>query len=282
MLNKQEHMKTIIAPTDFSEISVNAVKYAAGLACIAGTRLSLIHICPFPVLLGRVPAPVNDIVQIATAAEAIIQQLKERLAVSTCDRIKIDTIVKQGDVLMEIDNYCASVNPYAVVMGTAHSTAFERFFAGGKTIAAMQQLSWPLIVVPPGAEFSNIRKIGLACDFKKVVETIPLHEIRSLAAAFDVNVYVLHVGGESDEMQQPEAAEESQWLKDMLKEFKPSYHFISGDDIEKGIRDFAEKNELDLLIVVPKKHDPADGLFHQSLSRKLVLHTHIPVMAVHE
>jgi hypothetical protein len=40
-------------------------------------------------------------------------------------------------------------------------------------------LSTPLIVVPPEAKFTSIKKIGLACDLKNVQETTPLKEIKA-------------------------------------------------------------------------------------------------------
>lgn len=60
------------------------------------------------------------------------------------------------------------------------------------------------------------------------------------------------------------------------------YHFLNNKDVEEGLTGFAEKNNLDLLIIVPKKHNIFDKLFHKSHTKKLMLETHVPVMSVHE
>ena len=71
-------------------------------------------------------------------------------------------------------------------------------------------------------------------------------------------------------------------MQEMLRRMKPKYHFINEPVIEKGIIDFAEKNNLDLLIIIPKYHGLINRIFKYSHSKQLVLHAHIPVMSLHE
>lgn len=275
-------MKTIIAPTNFSAISINAVQYAADLAQVIGADLSLIHVFQMPLTFTEVPVPANTIEELVAGTKEQMKYLKENIMYSTCGKIKIRTEVIQGDVVPEIAKYCASVNPYAVVIGTESGGAFERFLIGGKTISAIRKLSWPLIAVPPEAKFSKLRKIGLACDFRKVVGTIPAKEIRSLVKMFSAELHVLHVTTKSGDSFDAETITESQWLQDILGELNPKYHFIKGADIEKNINEFVEKNKLDLLIIIPKKHRLINKLIHHSHSKQMVLHAHVPVMSVHE
>lgn len=71
-------------------------------------------------------------------------------------------------------------------------------------------------------------------------------------------------------------------LHTMLEDVNPSYHFIEQKDIEEGINQFAEKNNLDLIIAIPKKHKLLEGIFKPSSTKQLVFQSHIPVMCVHE
>jgi nucleotide-binding universal stress UspA family protein len=153
---------------------------------------------------------------------------------------------------------------------------------GGKTIASVRRLSWPLIVVPAKVKFTDLKKIGLACDFSDVIETIPAEEIGSLLQACSADLYVIHVSDEKQGSFRDEVEEEAGWLYEILKDYKPKYRFLEGKDVEKGIVEFAEKNKLDLLIVIPKKHGMISRLFRKSHSKRLVLQSHIPVMSIHE
>jgi len=68
----------------------------------------------------------------------------------------------------------------------------------------------------------------------------------------------------------------------LFEELHPAYDFIENEDMEQGINNFAEKNNLDLVITIPKKHTLLDGLFRKSATKQLIFHSHVPVMCVHE
>ena len=53
-------MKTIIAPTDFSPISLNAVNYAADMAVSINADLSLLYVCLLPITYGEAPYPIEN------------------------------------------------------------------------------------------------------------------------------------------------------------------------------------------------------------------------------
>jgi nucleotide-binding universal stress UspA family protein len=45
-------MQTIVTPTNFSAASLNAVNYAADMACVIGANLSLLNVVPYRYLLA--------------------------------------------------------------------------------------------------------------------------------------------------------------------------------------------------------------------------------------
>lgn len=275
-------MKTIVAPTDFSATSINAVNYAADMACITGCSLSLLHVYPVPVIVSDVPVPLYGIDNNEEYEREKIESIKSELLFRMHDRIKIYTEIRQGNILEEVDSFCSSVEPYVVIMGAETARGLEGILSGAVTIEAVKGLKWPLIVVPADVKFSDIRSIGLACDFRDVPDTIPFGEIKKIVKEFRAQLHVMHVSETNQDAFNPDTVEESGWLQELLYDLKPKYHFISHSDIEKGITEFAESNNLDMLIVVPKKHSLLHKLFEPSYSKQLVLHSHVPVMAVHE
>jgi len=275
-------MNPIVAPTDFSAVSLNAVNYAADMANMLGLDLNLLHVYAVPVTVSEIPVPVIDLTELEKDALLRIDELKQKLLIRTEGRTAIHTEVRPGNVLPEIISYCKKHKPHAVIMGAERTSAFERAFFGGRTVEALKQIEWPLIIVPPNAGFRNIRKIGFACDFREVVESVRVKEIKDLVHEFKAEFHVIHINEGGGEPYSGEMIEESGFLQEMLRDLNPKYHFINEPEIEKGISDFAEKNNLDLLIIVPKWHNLLSKIFQHRHSRKLVLHTHVPVMAIHE
>ncbi|MEO5563690.1 MAG: hypothetical protein ABIR18_09655, partial [Chitinophagaceae bacterium] len=109
-----------------------------------------------------------------------------------------------------------------------------------------------------------------------------LEEIKALVKKFHALLYVIHINTNHEEEYDSEIIEQSASLHKMLKGLRPQYHFLNNTGVEKGLSDFSERNKLDLLIIVPKKHTLLRKLFHKSCSKSLALHTHVPLMAIHE
>lgn len=272
-------MKTIIVATDFSPSALNAANYAADMALAINAGILLLYVYQIPVSYGEIPVAL-DVEDMMQGAEKGLHDLKEQLTRKTYRKMNIETEVGMGPFFQELKNVCARIKPYAVVMGSQGTTASERLFFGGHTVYAMKHLMWPLITVPPEAVFSSIKKIGLACDFNRVVETIPIDEIKTLVNDFNAELHILNTG--QKQVFNPDVEFESGLLQEMVVTLQPDYHFITNENTDEGIIDFAEKNEIDLLIVLPKRHDLLDKVIHKSHTKQLVLHSLVPVMALHQ
>jgi nucleotide-binding universal stress UspA family protein len=272
-------MKTILIPTDFSLSALNAACYAADMALAINADILLLHVYQVPVSYSEIPAPfeLNDITQDVGSG---VSKLKEQLIQRTGGKIHIDTEVRMGIFFyQELKNVCDNVKPYAVVMGSQGTTKSERLFFGSHAIHAIKHLKWPLITVPPGVSFSSIKKIGLACDFNNVINIAPVDEIKILLNDFNAELHILNT--HKNEILSPEIVYELGVFNEMFSSLHPDYHFILNENTDEGIMKFAEANDIDLLIVLPKRHDVIAKLIHKSHTKQFVLHSHVPVMALH-
>lgn len=275
-------MKTIIIPTDFSPVAHNAMHYGIDLAKAANASVLLFHVYQVPVSYSDVPIALVSVDELQKAAEKTMKTLKAEVEHLVSGSIKVYAETRLGNVADEIENLCNKVKPFAVVMGSKGASGLEKVLFGSTTLTAIKHLTWPVICIPPGKEFGNgIKKIGFACDFKDVVKTTPTHFIKDFAKEFNAELHVLNVDYHNKHFK-PETPEQSLLLHTLLEDVHPVYHFIEHKDIEDGINEFAEKNNLDLIISIPKKHKLLEGVFKTSSTKQLVFQSHIPVMCVHE
>ena len=271
-------MKTIITAVDFSDASINAANYAADMALAIHANLLVVHIYQIPVAYLEIPvATAED--QARIDIEESLSQLKELLIKRIYGNMNIASRFVTGVFFPELKNICEEIKPYAVVMGSQGTTAAQRVLFGGHTVYAMKHLVWPLITVPPHAGFSQIKKIGLACDFAKVIDSTPVEEIKRLVEDLHAELHVINSG--KDETYQPDTVFESGMLQEILAPLKPQYHLITGENADEGIISFVEDNNIDLLIALPKRHGLLEMLAHRSISKQLVLHSDVPVMTMH-
>jgi nucleotide-binding universal stress UspA family protein len=271
-------MKKIVVATDFSAAATNAAEYAADMANAVKADIILLYVYQPTAIFGELQIPESDEVAIREAAGAI-SHLRDTLTARAQADVLVETEIRAGDFFTQLKNVCDSVQPYTVIMGSQGKTAAERLILGGHAEYTTRYLQWPVITVPEGVAFCSIKKIGLACDFDKVIDATPVDEIKLLVNDFNAELHVINTG--KKKVFRPATVFGSGMLQEMLHELHPSYHIITSENTDDGIMDFTEKNAIDLLIVLPKRHGFLNRLLHRSHTKQLVLHSHVPVMALH-
>ncbi len=276
-------MKTIIVPTDFSPISINAANFAADMAIAINANILLLNVYNITVgYSAEVPLMLISADELKQTSVSQLEELKAKILHANSGKIEVTTEARMGNIVDELEELCTTIQPFAVVMGAKGKTGIEKVVFGSTTLTAIRHLTWPVICVPPGKEYGKgIKKIGFACDFMEVIETTPVQFIKQMVKEFNAELHILNVDNKEKHFR-PETPHQSFLLHNLLEDIKPNYHFINNADVEDGINEFAETNNLDLVIAVPKKHKLLEGIFKPSSTRQLVFQSHVPVMCVHE
>ncbi|HEY0609821.1 MAG TPA: universal stress protein [Chitinophaga sp.] len=277
-------MKTIIVPTDFSETSYNAARYALGLARQMNTaRVVLYHayelIVPIPDVPSSVPMVNPD--ELRSASMEGLDKMKRELEPLLPENTVLASRAENHLLPANIDQVAKQEQADLIVMGITGGSQLEEILVGSNTIDVVKHTNCPVIIVPGSARFRPIRKIVFACDFRKVVETTPVQPLKKLLNVFKPELHVLNIDHESKHFTS-DTPYETLMLDTLLEGYDPQFHFIDHTNVVQGIMDFAEKQEADLILIIPKKHGLFDHIFKRSRTTQLAFHTHIPLLAIHE
>jgi len=274
-------MKTILIATDFSTVADNAVNYGVELAKSIGYSVTLVHVYQVPVAFADGPLVMVSLDELRQAAEKQLERIKTELRHVHGKELKLYSEAILGNVVEEVGKLSEKLDPFAIVMGATGLTGAQRVLFGSTTLSAVRQLKHPVIVVPEGRVFGHgIKKIGLACDFREVVDTTPTRFIQQFQKTFQAELHVVSVDFESRAFR-ADTPEQSLMLHTLLEGTKPVYHFIEEEDVEAGLNRFAEENNLDLLITIPKKHRFLEAIFKRSATKKLLKEARVPVVGIH-
>ncbi len=275
-------MKTILAPIDFSPVAENAATYAAKIAEFYGATLWLYNTYEMPVPLPQYSFPLVSTNDLQSAAEFEMEAFKGRIESKLRRKLDIQVRTECAPLLEGMEDLCNTLKPDMIVMGLSGKSALTRLVVGSNTIRTIDRINYPVLVVPAQAEFLPIRKIGFACDYKKVVESTPIEPLKDLLRNFNAELHVMNVDISFSGEPTSEVVEQSGLLQEMLLEFKPDFHRITAPDVPTGINWFAEQSKVDLMVVIPKKHNLMDKLFKRSQTKDLLVHTSVPVLCMHE
>jgi nucleotide-binding universal stress UspA family protein len=272
-------MKPIVVPIDFSPCSINAARYAADLALAIKADLHLIHVIQVPVTTAELTMTEYVYREIVEGANLSLQKTQADLIKRTQGRIRIETMVEAGNVSAKVKDLCRQIKPYAILLG-APGPSLEKFLAGSPVTSLLQNLDYPVLVVPETSSFQQFRRILLACDLEDIgsdiANSLPL--LKELREQFKSRIDIVTVETSRVVSDESSIFEPGCW-KDQLKELYPEVHYIRKPKVEDGILEYLTRNEADLIMVFPKKHGFLD--FHVSQSRKLAQHSPIPVMSLH-
>ncbi|SJZ78897.1 universal stress protein [Sediminibacterium ginsengisoli] len=278
-------MNTILVPTDFSPTAKNAAVYAMQLAADLGVgKIIFYHSYQAPVSIDPVVPAVQlfDIDSLKEASEEGLRHfMNEMAAAAPGNGIVFDSISEYNMLTDGINDAVERTGAGWVVMGITGGGALEETLIGSNAVNVAKQTPVPVIIVPAGAAYKKITRILLACDFKKVLDTMPVQPIRNLLNDTGAKLMVLHIDSAHRDYNS-ELAGEIQVLDALLKDYYPEYHFIDHDDFTEGMNAFALEHQADIIITIPKKHGWFEGLFRRSHTRKLAFHTSIPLMVIHE
>lgn len=260
-------MINIIIPLDFSQTSFNAAHYAANMYKErADVTLILYHYYAH----GEDTETANE----------YLTSLKDELS-QYCPAV--ETHLESGEKF--IDSLAAfghAKRAYMIVMGLTGKTPMAQRFSGSNTLLMSEKEVCPVLIIPENVTFNGFNNALVTSELKYVEETPCLLTIKRVLAYFKPRLHVLNVDPKHYLELTEEYKAEKDRMEELMKEFDPSFHFMDLYDFHESVDTFATDHDVDLIIIAPKYHDFFGKLFKTLHTKKLIYHSKVPVLAVHE
>jgi nucleotide-binding universal stress UspA family protein len=262
-------MKTLLVPTDFSVSAEHATLYAAELAKVMQASVLLLHVYQLPITMSDFPVMIVSADELKKNADEALRRAKEAAQKAVPD-VVFETESRMGDVVQEINDACVNREVAALVTGTKDLSGFEKFLMGSTTISLVKHCEHPVIAVPEQTAIKMPAKIALAVDLEHRDE-IPVEKINDLVKTLQAELHVVHV--ERDEKKLTETDLPAGLLI-------AAYHSLKEEDVTEGLQHFTEQNSIDMVMVLPHKHNLYERLFFKGHTKQLISAMPVPVVCV--
>lgn len=275
-------MKTILAPTDFSEISMNAIDYAVEIAKLSKAKLVLFNAYRLPVVTAETAVFVPSIKELEQSSQENLNRVKQSLFQKHGNEISIGCASSCGFAVDEINLYAKENNIGLIVVGMQGAGYLSEKLIGSTTTSLMQEAECPVLSIDKHVRFKKPEKIVLACDYREPGSQNTLSPLKDFTQLFNPHVYVLNVVSSSERM--PEANETAgsyASYEDALKNTVHSFHYIKDDDVINGINDFSIQRRMDMIVVIAHRYSVLKAFFSEPVSKKMAFHTSLPLLALH-
>lgn len=273
-------MSSILVATDFSLSAMYACQYAVGLANALGiTKIIVYHSYESVPDITDVPGvPKTEKKTVVEESAFFLDMVKREMGLlDENSNIQIETVANEIRLEVGVEQMIENWSAEVVVVGTTGKSGLEKFLMGSNTRHLALTCSVPLLIIPKGVEYKKLKKIVFACDYKKVDRNTPVIYIKRLLDIFKAKLLVLNVVPEGKRSDNDILLEKNR-VKTFLTDLSPSYHHVEGLDVSEAIADFAELEQVDLVITIPNTYGFFENMFHRSVSKKLSEKTEVPLL----
>lgn len=274
-------MKTILIPTDFSETSQNAVDYGVRLAKEKNAQLVLLHVFHIPVVATDDPVLMPSFDQIEDDSQVLLKETENRLKTKYNFTNPIESISRPGFLIDEIDDLVKEKNIDLIIMGITDAGKLAELVISSNSIGVIKKINCPAIIVPETAVYKPVNTIVFACDIENTENSATIEQVKQFVQLFNAKLMIFNML-ENREAEEHEKAVFNEKFATHFNTTPHSMHFITGDNLINSINTFIDSNNADLLIMVPQKHTFFWQLFHESSTKKMAFHSHVPLLAIHE
>jgi nucleotide-binding universal stress UspA family protein len=276
-------MKKILLPTDFSDNSWNAIKYALQLfkdeTCtfyLLNTYTPVIYHVEYflvePAQFGMVDA-------VRENALKNLNALKKRMKkeVNSPKHI-IETLAVFSNLISEIKDQVKEKQIDLIVMGTKGATGAKEVLFGSNTVHVLNQAKCPVLAIPDNFTYEKPHELLFPTDYEIVYKDEQLKLIIDIAKKHISRINVLHVyyGYDLSIMQQ----KNKNMLEKKLARVPNIFHDVSNQNVEDAIHNFQIENKINMLIMINNKHSFFENLFFKKLINHIGFHLNVPFLVL--
>ncbi len=288
-------VQRILVPIDFSDYSVNACRYAIGLAEKLNAEIKLMHVYYNPVVNSM---PLTDTyyyqvnmdeiireieIRAKTSMEKFYSDLKEKIEKDGISGIKIDYALVRGIASEEIIAESEAYKPEVIIIGTRGQGERENDLIGSVTAKIIDETKVPVLVIPEDSIYQGIATINImyTTDFDDS-DYLAIKKLVNIMSPFDFRLHCVHIGtADSNVWDRVKMDSLKEKLQKNYSDYEIHCHIIEDKDFLAGMQEFIREKYIDIISMVTHKRGLISKLLNPSMARKVLFHTNIPFLVFH-
>ncbi len=275
-------MLSILLPTDFSQNSENAIKYALQLYNKEECKFYFLHCYP-PVIFsyeyqiekGLIGKNIHENIQAETKER--LYEFAFSMMRGNGNNQEFDIEVVKGFLPDQLSRATSKNNIDIIDMGTKGETSSDSVVFGTNTIQVINKRCCPVIAVPENYELKGIENILFPTDLNLPFSYNHLKHIVKIAKHNNSEINVLHISfrGITSTQQTHKVL-----LEDAFENLKTKFIIKKDKDISDVVYDYQQENSSELLVMINNKHMFFENLFFKPTISKIAMHLKTPFLVI--
>ncbi len=269
-------MAHVLIPTDLSDNALNAACYAVNLYGDEGNTFTLLHCYGMPHAKGANLVNISDL--LARDAVDGLAAFDQRLRDELPDHApKIGLATEQGNLTEVIRRYEALVvPPDLIIMGTQGSAGLKRILVGSNTASVILRVRTSVLTIPEEATYRAPGRI-MMIDDGRFMDKADLKQLLDIARWSKAEVMIVHIALAGRSLDEPLGTSAHDELFGAIPR---THHSIDENNLVVALNELADQNDVDLMAVPHRHRSQFERYFHRSMSKRLAMYTHIPMLVL--
>lgn len=274
-------MKNILVPTDFSPLANSASEYALKIAEKAKAEIHFLHIQFTPVDWVKLDKEKEKnypetLKQIGHAKNELNKWEKRAEDLG----LKVRTFLTYDAGREEIIKHVSNYHHDFVVMGSHGASGARETFIGSNAQKIIRNAVAPVLVIKEQPPRFPLKDIVFASGFEEDVQE-QFNQVVDFADLMEANIHLLYVNTmynfeETDKSE----AKMQRFLKHCPRGGTCSINIYNALNEERGIREFAQRQNADLIAITTHGKTGFLSLISKSIAESLVNHADTAVLSM--
>jgi nucleotide-binding universal stress UspA family protein len=282
--------RKIIVPTDFSEGSEHACRYAIHLAHKIQAEIKLLHVYEDPVTdlsikesatyLKYLQSAIRETEKKAnTALVAFNRKMKTYMKIQKIRNVRIHSSIVKGATVAKIKSISVVYKPDLIVLGTIGRKEDSKSVFSGLAQLLIKGLNIPVYAIPGPVspdDFSLIRVL-YATDFNEK-DHHSLEQLLKILEPFKKKISCIHIDTTQNRAKVGRMEELNHQLKTDYPQQDIKCYLFDDLDVFHGIKEYADQNQINLLSFTVHKKGVFEKLFKPNLFKKILQESNVPIL----
>ncbi len=278
-------MRHILLPTDFSENSWNAIKYAIQLfeneQCtfhLFNAYTPIVYDLTYMLLASPAQFDVRD--SIRESSRVSLSALQNRISeeYGSNPNHQFETIARFETLIIGVKELIEERDIDLVVMGTKGATGARKIVFGSNTVQVFNEISCPIIAIPSDFEFLKPQELLFPTDLEVDFNEKQLQALKGIAVLHKAKIKAMHVrtGHGLSENQNHNKLKLATLFENM------NYQFYDFNDmvIRDAINKFQDAYTVSMLVMINNKQSFFENLFFKDTINQIGFYLNIPFLVI--
>lgn len=268
-------MRKVLFATDFSDSAEGALSFLAEMIEGREIEVDLIHVFDIPIPIASAVTHKAMIDMIKERRHAVKKQLRDVLEQFPKEQRGNVHAIHGAYPSTEISELAEEEGVDFIIMAMRQKYSLFDKIIGSSTAHTIQKSDIPVLAIPNGAKYSDFKSILFPTNMN-IDDRLEGQEKKALEWLY--NFWELF---DNPEVNMIHVTEDESVLESRVhnKPFAEMEFIVtSAESVEKGILNYLEDHNIDLIAVYKPNRGFWERLYHSSVTRKLLIKSRIPLL----